>query len=693
MSRQGNQTEIARYLLGSLSEEERATLEEKYFSDDTAFEEMQIAEEELIDQYVRAELSNEDRARFAAMVARSPRLAERVEFARVWKDKLSGPVRSAAIIEDASKPVATVHPFLSKSKFSTRNLALAASVIVLIGVLGVWRLFIYEPPIERGLVALQTAYREHRPVEARLSGFNYAPLPNERGSNVKVDSLQRDLAGTLLISQAVQSPNAQSRHAVGQYYLYERQFSKAIEELTEALTQDPNNARIHSDLGAALLEEGKRQRSGAEQGTEFETFGRSLSHLTKAIEIDESLLEARFNLAMLYQNMMPTQEANAWREYLKRDNTSAWAEEAKRNLARLEGNAIERSWDSGASLTEYVNATESKDDDTAWKIISQSYTSGGNEVTNRLLDSLFEDPTNEESENKIRDWLSYVAQLEAAHSGDRFTVDLVRTYEEASPKEKGLLAAARGHMRTGYTLFTQSRFKDAIKEYEQAKKYYQLCNDQSGVALSTYRIAHCHILLPNLSLAHAMTDNVFRRQLWPMFGTGVRVLGISDSCRSGTVLYTLALNLANTPGLFLDDSVVAEIRGTNPFARTSVTLVEDRIKVRFHELPSYQVEAHYHQESAFYSSIREALPKDPPPLEAKLLTLSACADDEVTADGPENSAFTAALLKVWNNGSFQGNYDKFLEAIGAELPNQTPQRNPKAPNVDMNFVNQRPFTI
>jgi len=190
-----------------------------------------------------------------------------------------------------------------------------------------------------------------------------------------------------------------------------------------------------------------------------------------------------------------------------------------------------------------------------------------------------------------------------------------------------------------------------------------------------------------------MTDNVFRRQLWPMFGTGVRVLGISDSCRSGTVLYTLALNLANTPGLFLDDSVVAEIRGTNPFARTSVTLVEDRIKVRFHELPSYQVEAHYHQESAFYSSIREALPKDPPPLEAKLLTLSACADDEVTADGPENSAFTAALLKVWNNGSFQGNYDKFLEAIGAELPNQTPQRNPKAPNVDMNFVNQRPFTI
>lgn len=356
MSRQGNQTEIARYLLGSLSEEERARLEEKYFSDDTAFEEMQIAEEELIDQYVRAELSNEDRARFAAMVARSPRLAERVEFARVWKDKLSGPVRSAAAIEDASKPLATVHPFLSKSKVSTRYLALAASVIVLIGVgLGVWRLFIYEPPVERGLVALQTAYHEHRPVEARLSGFDYAPLPNERGNDVKVDSLKKDLAASILINQALQRPDAQSRHAVGQYYLYDQQFSKAIEELTTALGLDPNNARIHSDLGAALLEEGKRQRTGADQGKEFETFGRSLSHLTKAIEIDPSLLEARFNLAVLYQNMLPSQEAEAWREYLKLDNTSPWAVEAKRNLARIEQHADQHLWGSSASLARYVD--------------------------------------------------------------------------------------------------------------------------------------------------------------------------------------------------------------------------------------------------------------------------------------------------------------------------------------------------
>lgn len=78
-----------RYLLGTLSDEERDRFEEMYFSDNAAFEEVEIAEGELVDRYVRGELSKSDQARFEAVVAGSPRLADRVEFARVWKDKLA----------------------------------------------------------------------------------------------------------------------------------------------------------------------------------------------------------------------------------------------------------------------------------------------------------------------------------------------------------------------------------------------------------------------------------------------------------------------------------------------------------------------------------------------------------------------------------------------------------------------------
>src|SRR5215470_4066553 len=80
-----------RYLLGTLSEGERAQLEERYFSDDAEFEEIEIAEEELVDRYVRGELSQGDRHRFEQMLASSPRLTERVEFARVFADKLRAP--------------------------------------------------------------------------------------------------------------------------------------------------------------------------------------------------------------------------------------------------------------------------------------------------------------------------------------------------------------------------------------------------------------------------------------------------------------------------------------------------------------------------------------------------------------------------------------------------------------------------
>jgi hypothetical protein len=76
------------YLLGTLSEEERERIEERYFSDDAQFEEVEIAEEELLDRYVRGELSASDAAQFEVRVARSTRLQERVEFAKLFAQRL-----------------------------------------------------------------------------------------------------------------------------------------------------------------------------------------------------------------------------------------------------------------------------------------------------------------------------------------------------------------------------------------------------------------------------------------------------------------------------------------------------------------------------------------------------------------------------------------------------------------------------
>lgn len=72
-----------RYLLGKLSDSEATRLEERYFAEDSVFDEIETAEDELVDAYVRGSLSAEDRKLFEAKVLKSERLSERVEFAKL----------------------------------------------------------------------------------------------------------------------------------------------------------------------------------------------------------------------------------------------------------------------------------------------------------------------------------------------------------------------------------------------------------------------------------------------------------------------------------------------------------------------------------------------------------------------------------------------------------------------------------
>jgi Flp pilus assembly protein TadG len=97
LSRQSNQNErTIAYLLETLSDEERSRIEERYFSDDAEFEELEIAEDELIDSYVRGELSSTESQQFEKRMSQSPRLVQRVEFARMWAKKMAAPAREVS---------------------------------------------------------------------------------------------------------------------------------------------------------------------------------------------------------------------------------------------------------------------------------------------------------------------------------------------------------------------------------------------------------------------------------------------------------------------------------------------------------------------------------------------------------------------------------------------------------------------
>ncbi len=73
---------IRRYLLGELREADQAALEQELLIDREKFDQAWAVENELIDSYVRGEMSLADRKRFEDHYLASPLHRERVEIAR-----------------------------------------------------------------------------------------------------------------------------------------------------------------------------------------------------------------------------------------------------------------------------------------------------------------------------------------------------------------------------------------------------------------------------------------------------------------------------------------------------------------------------------------------------------------------------------------------------------------------------------
>jgi hypothetical protein len=77
---------------------------------------------------------------------------------------------------------------------------------------------------------------------------------------------------------------------------------------------------------------------------------------------------------------------------------------------------------------------------------------------------------------------------------------------------------------------------------------------------------------------------------------------------------------------------------------------------------------------------------------ARAILISGCQDNQSSADGAHNGAFTGRLLTVWNRGNFDGNYATFHARIKAGMPaDQTP--NLFTMGSVASFLKQKPFTV
>jgi CHAT domain-containing protein len=503
--------EVRLYLLGRLKPERPSQqIEERILIEQDFYEELLVIEDEVIDEYLSNELSTDEREAFEQYFLKTPERIRKLRFARAF----------SKYVADASQTNSTPAPVRHRLSDIFRRLfasptrvAAVALVLICFSVLAWWVFVRSGSEVDRGLVALREAYSSRRPLEARITGFQYAPWSVTRGSDSpnEVDAISLDRAARLLLDAVREHPGSVSKHALGQFYLAERKYDQAIALFEDALKADKDNAQFHNDLGVALFEKGRMER--VDDGSEkyIESLARSVEQFNRAVELNNSLSEAHFNRALAYQQMMLRQQAEeSWKEYLRRDSTSPWADEARRNLKLLEENKNTTSQNSDNVLKEFLDARRTGDDNAAWKVVSRNYTSAGNEVTNRLLDFQLglSPPDSSIEPGAILPALSYLAQLEINNTGNRYTSDLLKHYERVTPEQQPLLKEARGHMKAGYALFTKSMFAEAVGEYIKAKMAYERAGDATEKVFVEYRLAHCYVFLPDLKKARAAFERL-----------------------------------------------------------------------------------------------------------------------------------------------------------------------------------------
>ena len=169
------------------------------------------------------------------------------------------------------------------------------------------------------------------------------------------------------------------------------------------------------------------------------------------------------------------------------------------------------------------------------------------------------------------------------------------------------------------------------------------------------------------------------------FKAGVRILVLSDSCHSGTV--------------------TRDRMPPPPPPGQRAKLMPDAVARRV-----------YQQRQAFYDKLQQGVAKaagtpvvDPDTaiaqvaqsgrlaaivskFDAAAMLISGCQDNQTSMDGEHNGAFTEQLLKVWDQGRFDGNYALFHARIRARMPAS------QSPNLFTlgsagSFLAQKPFSV
>jgi len=151
-------------------------------------------------------------------------------------------------------------------------------------------------------------------------------------------------------------------------------------------------------------------------------------------------------------------------------------------------------------------------------------------------------------------------------------------------------------------------------------------------------------------------------EMWGKFKAGVRIVVLSDSCHSGTVLREIPAFISGGPRI-----------------RAMPTTVARKVQKAHAKLYRQIQDQHRAAENA--------------KVNASVLLVSGCMDNQTSRDGDRNGLFTGTLKTVWSGGKFKGGYRKLRDTIVSKMPSDQTPNYYFVGAANSKFEAQRPWTI
>src|SRR5262245_36254048 len=400
---QGNENHFYRFLLGDLRPDEQEQIEIRLLEDGELQEVIQAAEFDLIDDYIRGDLSTDDISRFERIFLNSPARRRKLATSRILLNSNTEVAEAIPSADNLSQSSRRPKKNMTSWSMAVR-IAAGALLLVGIGVVG-GRVLLPWWQVREGMSMLNDAYSKGRPIEARLSGFRYAPWEKDRSSNEQLtDYALRDQANLTLLEVARAHPNAKTHQALGISYLLKGEINEAIDQFKKALTYDPSNARIHNCLGAAFMQFAIIKQRQLDQlnksntpliehlsGEILSDLSQANEHFSQAMQQDSLLAEGVFNQALCLERLgLIDQALDRWESYLKLDHEGEWAKEAREKQEALKKRKDRTFFDTERIFRNFLAAYDSGDEENIWQSFMRGCQQNGNLITELLLDQYLE---------------------------------------------------------------------------------------------------------------------------------------------------------------------------------------------------------------------------------------------------------------------------------------------------------------